>query len=398
MTALAGLDPSLLALLGGGSALNAVGGLLGGQSANRAARQQRDFFDRRTDEGYNRLGFSFFGYGPDQALKTSANLGLNLSPEQRAAYAGQFNDAIGGPIFDQLRGLGPLASSLQGQALGQFGSETDRLTGLTNSILRDRAGALSSGANALLGSFDRGAQNVTDLAGGLSRTAAQYGQGRERVIREDSRDLQNSLDSQTRGLLAASGFGGTVEADQLRANARQSSEVRDRALTDLNLGQTDRALGALGQRVGLAQQLLGARSGLASGLFGQAQDQLASIQSQGLAGQFGRGQTLAPFQFADVDRQAGFAQLAPLTALNVLQGPVANPYLGQLGAIPASGVSGAGNALGSLGNAGAGLGSILLGSNLQQNLLSQAYQPSGGGGISRAYWNLPASQQFSPRN
>lgn len=351
-------------LLGGGAALSSLGGLFGASSANRAGRKARDWYDMRTGEGMGRLGSLFYGYDPWSALLSGTSAAS--TPEQRAEAARRFEQMIGGPIFQQLQRFGPRYDQMQGAAMGRFDEQSAGVSEMARQALGDRMGAYRQGTDALMSAFDRGAEATAGLGRGLSALAGQWGAGREGIIRRDAGRLRDDLDARTRAQMTASGFGGTLEANQLAANARQAGELEQDALQRLSESQVDRRLGALGTQTALSQALLGQRTGLGAGLFGQAQQAADTMTSQELQNRYARLGQRAGYDFGSIGPRLGY-EAAPLqAALGVQQGGVMNPWLGQSTSQFYPGASGAGNVLGSLGNAAFAGGSTALGNWMGQ--------------------------------
>ena len=278
--------PAAAAILGG-AALSAGGGLLGASSANRAARQQRDWYDKRTGEGYQRYINALYGPSAGNPALWSVPGGSPPTPEA-------------GSILGRLRGLASYGEG-QGQSiLAGYNADSGRL-----------------------GQMARGAEGM----------AGMWGQGREKIIRQDSTDDLRDRNDASRAALGAAGFGSsTAVGNQLSANAESVGRNRDRALQDLGEAQIDRQLGARTQRLNVEGGRASGRTGLQSGLLSQS---------------------------------IGLRQAPISTELGAMESQVANPWLHYAGAYQPSGQSGLGAGLQQLGGLATSYGGYMLG---QQDL------------------------------
>lgn len=355
-------------LAGLGGLASMAGGFLGGQSANRAGRQARDQYGSRTMEGMNRLGMTFFGPSSfmDLLAGTDVDYGGNFRPEalEGAIKAGTrpegmsddewqriqglydqwqqmrgFVDRMGGPVLDQIRGYGDQAQGLYDTAMGRYDADTARLGGI---------------GQAMLGRRDRDAESVMANAREAVGIAGRYGQGREAQIRRDTDKYRANLDDQTSALMAAKGFGGTLEGNQRAANARSAQETMNDAITSLRESQTDRMLGA---QAGLT----GTQAGLLSGR--------DAIQQAMLGNEYGRAGQRTAYDIGNINSQMGYRMMPAQSILGVMQGSVMNPWLNQNTSQYYPGASPIGTALQTGGNAAAGLGSTMLGQEWMKKLL-----------------------------
>jgi hypothetical protein len=363
-------------LAGLGGLASMAGGFLGGQSQNRAARQAMDTYGARTSEGMNRLGMAFFGPSSfmDLLAGTEVDYGGGFRPEalEGAIKAGKrpegmddaqweriqglygqwqqmqgFTDRMGGPVLDQLRGLGGQAQGMYDTTMGRYDADTARLSGI---------------GQAMLGQRDRAAEGVMANAREGVGIAARYGQGREAQIRRDAGKAQNDLNDQTSALMAAKGFGGTLEANQRGANARGTQEAMQDAITRLREGQTDRMLAA-------QSGVTGTQAGLMSGR--------DAIQQAMLGNEYGRAGQRTAYDVGNINSQMGYRMMPVQSILGVMQGSVMNPWLNQNTSQYYPGASPIGTALQTGGNAAAGLGSSMLGQEWMKQLLASYRSPGG---------------------
>lgn len=216
--------PVAAALLGG-AALSAGGSLLGASRGNRLARQQRDWYDKRTGDGAQRLTNAYWGAGAGNPAAWSVPGGALPTPDA-------------GSILGRLRGLGDYGESRGREIVADYNADTGRLT---------------------------------NLAAGAEGMADQWGRGRDKIIRQDSADSLRDMNDASRAALAASGFGAsTAVADRLASNAESVGRNQQRALQDLGEAQIDRRLGARTQRLNVEGGRASGRTGLQTGLLSQS--------------------------------------------------------------------------------------------------------------------------------
>lgn len=358
-------------LAAGGGLLSGLGGAFGAGAQNRAARQARDQYAARTQEGMNRLGMAFFGPSNfmDYLSGTAVDSGsgrLYPASLEGALAGGQkpgdiseqewqrlqglygdwnrmrgFVDRTGGPVLNQLQGFGADAQGLYDKAIGGFDADTNRLSALGRSMLGER---------------DRAASAVTDLARGNVGIAREWGRGRESQIRRDSAKYRDDLNDQSSALLASRGFGGTMEANQLAANSRSAQEMQDDALTRLGEGVTDRRMAAQGALAGTQASLLGGRD---------------AIQQAMLGNEYARSGQRTAYDIGNANSQMGYRMMPAQSILSVMQGSVMNPWLNHNTSQYYPGASPIGTAAQGVGNAAAGLGSAMLGQEWMKQLLKQ---------------------------
>lgn len=207
-----------------GGLLSGLGGILGGSSQNRAGRQARDFQDKRTGEGYQRLWNLL--YGPQ-----SMHPGDFSKPGMGAPTP------TGGSLLGRLSGLASWGQGQGNQIAGRYAADTGRLAA---------------------------------LAGGAEDMAGRWGAGREKIIREDAGRQLTDMNDQSRAVLNSTGFGNsTAVTDRLAGNARQVGQQRDRSLQDLSESQIDRQLGARSQRLNVEGGRASGETGLLMNLLGQ---------------------------------------------------------------------------------------------------------------------------------
>ena len=359
-------------LSGLGALASMGGGFMGAQSQNRAAREARDQYNARTGEGMNRLGMMFFGPGNfiDYLSGTAIDSGTGrLYPASlEGALAGNqkpadmndqewqrlqglygdwnrmnsFVNSAGGPVLDQLRGFGGQAQGMFDQAMRGYDTDTARLSGL---------------AGTMLGQRDRAAEGVMASAREGVGIAGRYGAGREDQIRRDTAKYQSNLNDQTSALMAAKGFGGTLEANQRAGNARSAQETMNDAITSLRESQTDRMLGAQSALTGTQANMMSGRDAITQAMLGN---------------EYGRAGQRTAYQMGNIDSQMGYRMMPAQSILGVMQGSVMNPWLNQNTSQYYPGASPIGTALQSGGNAAAGLGSQMVGMEWMKKLLGSS--------------------------
>lgn len=356
-------------LSGLGALASMGGGFLGAQSQNRAARQAMDTYGARTQEGMNRLGSIFFGPWSfkDYLAGTNVDYGGNFWPASlEGALAGgtrpegmsdeqwnqlqalygdwnrnkQFVDSIGGPVLNQLRGFGGQAQGMYDNVMRGYDADTKRLSDL--------------GAT-MLGQRDRAAEGVMANAREAVGIAGRYGQGREAQIRRDTAKYQSNLNDQTSALMAAKGFGGTLEANQRAGNARSAQETMNDAITSLRESQTDRMLGAQAALTGTQANMMSGRDAITQAMLGN---------------EYGRAGQRTAYDVGNINSQMGYRMMPVQSILGVMQGSVMNPWLNQNTSQYFPGASPVGTALQTGGNAAAGLGSAMLGKSWMESLLN----------------------------
>lgn len=338
------VDPLTLALIGGGSAVNAIGGLLGGASANRAGRQARDFADRDLLAGQGTLATSMYG---EQASYLPTLRRLLGEAQQR-------NDAAGAANYGQQ--IASVTRPSQNSILGRLESTGNDLIRLQNN---DLAGfdAESARLEQMLGGAaneQRAAGDRTNrLAAGAESLASTAGAGRDRIIRRDAGKRRKALDQTSRAALAGAGFGNTTAVGNAMAgNARTVAEQEDNALQASQDARLEALLGARERRINTGQQVSGANYNAATNV------------AQGAAARNSQRTGLRSAQLANEQT----LRLLPMqTQIGLEQSSVANPYLGANTAQYYPGASGGANALASVGNTLSATGGI--------NLMNQR-QPS----------------------
>ena len=359
-------------LSGLGALGSMAGGFMGAQSQNRAAREARDQYNARTAEGMNRLGMMFFG--PDDFMSylsgtaVDSGTGRMYPASLEGALAGNqkpadmndqewqrlqglygdyqrmqgFVNRMGGPILQQLRGFGGQAQGMFDQAMRGYDADTARLSGL---------------AGTMLGQRDRAAEGVMASAREGVGIAGRYGAGREDQIRRDTAKYQSNLNDQTSALMAAKGFGGTLEANQRAGNARSAQETMNDAITSLRESQTDRMLGAQAALTGTQANMMSGRDAITQAMLGN---------------EYGRAGQRTAYDIGNLDSQMAYKMMPVQSILGIMQGSVMNPWLGQNTSQYYPGASPIGNALATGGNAAAGLGSAMLGKEWMSKLLDNS--------------------------
>lgn len=194
-------------LLGGG--LSVAGGLLGGQSANRAGRQARDFYDQRTGARVNQFAGLLGGQGLVGAL--------NGDPMTSGDAIARAFGAPGG-VVNRMNDLGRDFSRASNRELGRFDAETADL------------------------------RRMGERGMGL---AAAYGRNRDAIIRQDSADSLSRANGLAAGRLAASGIlNSTIGASQFNNIERQNQQEMQRSLQNAADSSIDRQIAANDAQVG----------------------------------------------------------------------------------------------------------------------------------------------------
>lgn len=350
------IDPLTLALLGGGTALNAIGGLVGGASANRAGREARDFADRDLLGGQGNLGVSLYG---DQAayLPTLRRLlgeaQQHNNPAEAARIGGEISTAMrptSTSILGRQAAVGDNIVGQQGDDLTRFDTDSDRIERL-----------FGNAAAGMRGEGDR----LNRLAGGAESMASNFGVGRDRIIRQDAAKRGKAMDQQTRAQLAGSGFSNTTALPAAMAgNARTVAEAEDRALQDSQDARLAAVLQARERRIATGQ-------GVASNNYG------ADINTaQAVAG---RSTQRTGLRSAHLANEQALRMLPIDTELGVNQGSIMNPHLNANTAQYYPGASGGGGALSSIGSTMTGAGGIMLGNMIRPGAPAGNPQTNTGG-------------------
>ena len=221
---------------------------------------------------------------------------------------------------------------------GDQGQAVDPATGQIGAAYRPQTGILQQGRNTTrqLGSrfqdigrdFDRGSRDLMTGARGLEGMASAFGVGAESLIDDEMARGLAGANRQTSAANAARGFGAsTLVANQQAANARNFARA-----------------GAQ-QKVGLRQQTLDRRLGARQ----YATDLGSRFLTQGTAMREGQARTMADMRRTNTGIEAG-----------LWSGPSMQPYSGLSYAPSPSQYGGMASAIGSTGNALAGLGSLFL--------------------------------------
>lgn len=330
-------NPAMLGLMGGGMALGGIGSLVGSRDQNRAARQARDWQDRRTGEGMNRFAFGTLG---PSAMDLFQAGNFDTSPSDRNAALSRFQDAMGGSILDQQRALAGNIGQQQEANLAAFDAGSGGLGAFSNQINRGAA---------------RRTQNIDRLAAGAEGMFADFANRRTGEIREDAERARANADGAAMAALAGfgAGGGGTLRAQALAGNARESNRNAQRAITDVR-----------GQEAAYGAQARNARAGLAA--------QRSAAEEQLLAQQFGVGAARQGSRDQLLDRNlyalAGFNEAPMQTQMQALGSQQMNPWLGGSTSQFYPGASGLAQAAGGAGTAMSGLGGQMLGAQLFQQM------------------------------
>jgi len=307
----------------GGGALSGLGSILGGAGQGRAGRQARDFYDQRTGQRVTDMLRSLYGQAGVDFYNQSASPGGVQAGTQSA-----FDQISGGPLIGQMRQNARFANNRGGQMVNRFDNQT---------------GALAQTAGQRTGMVDQ-------LARGNEALAASWGHGRDNIIRQDAKSQLGTLNSQSRGALMGAGLGNTsAVASQMGANSIGVNREMQRALQTLSEGQIDRSMGARSQRMDLNQRM------------GEAQNQRDYQRESDRLG----------LTQGNLNRTLAMRDQPIQTQLQMLQGQVFNPLLGQGTSQYYPGNGGVASALGNIGGAAFGVGSYIQGQNDLQRLLEQ---------------------------
>ncbi len=331
------VDPLSLALIGGGSAINAIGGLLGGASANRAGREARDFADRDLLGGQGNMAVQIYG---DQAAyiptlrRLLGEAQQRNNPQQAYEIAQQISAGMrptSNSLLGRMESTGQDIIRLQNDDLAGFDAESSRLEGM-----------MTGAADRQRGEGNR----LNRLAGGAESMATSAGVGRERIIRRDAAKRNKAMDQQTRASLAGSGFANTTAAPAaMAANAQSVAEAQDRALQDAQDSRLASLLMARENRIRTGQQVAGANY--------NADTNVVQTAAQ-------RNQQRTGLRAAQLANEQSLRYLPMQTQLGVEQGSIMNPHQGMNTAQYYPGASGGGNALASVGSSLTGAGGLML--------------------------------------
>lgn len=204
----------------GGGILSSIGGLLGGQSANRAGRQAKDLYTQQTNSGTNRYWNSLYGAGG------GGRAGMDA-----------FTTGTSGPPT-------PSSDSLLGQQQG----------------LANLYGQKTGGINS---QFGQGVAGLNNLYGGSEGLAEQYGRGGEALIDQETARTLKGANQSSAAQLAASGFGNsTAGANQSSQNAINANLAGSEAKLNLRNQALQTRLGVRGQQAGAQQTNIGRQADL----------------------------------------------------------------------------------------------------------------------------------------
>lgn len=320
-------------LLGGGSLASGIGSVLGGSSANRAARKAEDDYDKRTQEYGGRL-FDLF-YGGDRRKLWEAGKG----PDGKGGGGDAFNASIGGSLLDQYRGLAARGDTMGSQLLGGLRGGYDQINAQNRTDMQN-----------LANTFNKGMGRLDSLGQGQEMLAGRYGAQRARQIREDADRAGRSGDQRIASNLRAAGLGNsTILSAQQAGNRAGIERSAQRSLQDAADASTDRQMAAGQNRIGTLGQMMSQRNAQIGGMYGAAADR-----------QTGQQGSLASFGQANLNRSQAQNQLPLDTMYALQQSQLFNPFLGQNMNAYNPGNSGLAGALTSVGNAGAGIGGYML--------------------------------------
>ena len=396
-----------LAMMAGGGLLSGLGSMMGGASQGRAGRQARDYYGARTQEGMNRLGMLYYGPGnfTDYLAGTNVDYGGNFWPKalEGAMASGVKPDGMsdqewqriqslkgdwdrmnsfvqgqGGPLIDQLRGLGTTAQTGGNSILSGYDQATKALMDQAGGIQSQARQMYQRNTGTLSGLGQQGWGNAMALSQGAENMAANYGQGARDVINSDFDKNQRNIADVMMAQLRSSGLASSTAGSGALSRALTQNEAeRARANNDLSMGIADRVLAARGQTVGVQQNATNSMLGTLGQQFRQEQaamPDLAGSQLSLLAQRYG-GQT--GLQQNNLAQQLQYQMLPIQATMGVEQSSVMNPWLGQNTSSYYPGNTGAGQAVGGFGNALASFGGYQYGQNNQLRLLQQLQQSGG---------------------
>ncbi|MCA9280337.1 MAG: hypothetical protein H6815_00415 [Phycisphaeraceae bacterium] len=338
-------------LLAAGSLASSVGGALGAQSANRNARKARDWYDLHTQIGSGMLGNAFLGPSYNNNLLYSGD------PNERTQGMDQITGALGGPLWQQLQALSQRGTQGRSNILRDFDNNSSSILkfgGDSTGRVQDYYGGARTGA---MGRFDQGTSQARGIALGSEDIARGYGAGAEALIDEDAQRATTRANRASDARLISMGLGSSsTRASTAANNEANISREATRQKLDARRETTDRVLAARGQRTALEQGAAGtglngdlAFTGMQGGaLENSLASQLAQLSQRSAMRTGVQQDNLAGNQ----SQQQGNI----LQALNLLSSSNMNPWLGQPTTQFYPGVSPAGSALTSAGNAAAMLG------------------------------------------
>lgn len=360
-----------LGLAGLGMGMGAIGSALGGSSANRAGREARDWYDSRNRmQGANLLGIL---YGQDRV-----NMAWPDAPGIQGQGYRDYIESLGGPVLDQLKGLGTTFGQRGQSLLGDYDAGTrgvqQRGQSLVNSYMNRSQGAQGD----VLQAMNRGTLGLDQMAARSEGTAGLYGRDRANQIRQDSATSLRAANQQSKAALNAAGFGNsTAMANQYAGNASANERNTQRLLQDAADATTDRTLAAQSQRLGLNAGRQGATDAARLGMTQQRLGTFAQLGTDQNNRMAQRSADRSGLQERNLGRDLGLAQQPINTILGMQQSPLLNWWSGTNASQYYPGQSGVGNALGGIGGGLAGLGGQMYGNYLQNQNMQQMLQMLG---------------------
>lgn len=326
----------------------AAGVGLSAYSQSQAARSANNAVNSRlaankADTLYQRDQFGSAVFGRNW-LDTVDNNKENpyWNKSQRDAW-GNFSDSLGGPIYDQVKGLSSEAANQAGNIPASYLADTQALKAQGEANVKDITGYYNQGTGKVLGDFDRG-------AAGINATADQYGRGRAAVINQDAGIALKAANQASSARLRASGLGGTLGATAAAGNTVANEQAKQRSLQDLADQQAR-------LKTSVGSNLLGQRTNTAAGLMQAG----AGARERGLATnlQLGADRSNAQSNLNNqaFDRYWNYKYQPTQFAMNALQGSQLSPYADYSGSIPLASASPSAAAAGTLGSAVTGIGS-----------------------------------------
>lgn len=322
----------------GGAAMSTLGGILGAQSSNRAARAYQDEQARETAINRNRMGYALFGKDPFQGLMDAGNYTAGTPESRNAAYQ-KFITSIGGPITGQQAGLAQYGQDVGGAIRNGYYADTQRLRGAGEQAVSGVQNAYKNAGASSLAQYDQG-------AGAIMSRVKDYGKDQQGIINDDAQRLERALNLKTNAALYRSGMGNsTRKAKYVVNNALETERQRRRASADLADSQVDR-------EVGVGSKQLSERTGIEQGNSTRSLDALERGTQNNLGYERSRSEGLTSLDIQNMERNLGLKQGQLATLMSAISGTTqstSTPYI-QPYSPTATGLTSAGNALAGYGS------------------------------------------------
>jgi len=374
---MSGLSNNMLALLlGGGVGLNALGGLVGNASQNRAIRRAGDdnALNLRGQQGL--LGSGVFGGGFGQMPTWQYLYGQGLERQdpnlinQGLNGINSFVNSQGGPVIDQQRRLADTVSARQTGNLGYFDDTTNRLGQFSAQTGNNLGNFMSRSRDDLLRGYDQGAANIVGSAQGNENNVQQWGTGQAMNIRRDAGRNLSAANMASDRALSGRGLGNSsLLVGAQMANRRNNQEATNSALQDLANARIDRQTAARNQTLGLQTNLHNTRAGLQADQNNNIAGSMERLGENQIGREYQRAGDRMGLENQNLTRDIGLRQDPINTLYQTLNGQVMNPYSSINFGVGTGG--GSGNALSSIGGALAGTGSYLMANQNNMNMLQQ---------------------------